>query len=331
MSTDNQHQPNPALWRQILRRNFIQWEPLADFLQLTSEQRKQILSRSQFPLNLPLRLAEKIKKGTLDDPILRQFLPTIEETKHSLGFVNDPVGDQCARKSEKLLHKYQGRVLIVCTSACAMHCRYCFRQKFDYPTAKTSFHEELNTISSDSTIQEVLLSGGDPLSLSDQVLHDLLRGIAKIPHIRRIRFHTRFPIGIPERIDESFMKIFHDIPQQIVFVTHANHARELDEDVLNHLKKLRLLGITLLNQAVLLRGVNDHVLTLKELCEKLVDNGIGPYYLHQLDRVQGAAHFEVPERDGITLIKELAKLVPGYALPRYVREIAGEPAKTILA
>lgn len=327
----DQNQSTPALWRQILRRNFTQWEPLADFLMLNPVQRKQILSRPHFPLNLPMRLAEKVTKGSLDDPILRQFLPTIEETKQSLGFVNDPVGDQCARKTEKLLHKYHGRVLLVCTSACAMHCRYCFRQKFDYAVTKNSFSEELTAISSDSSIQEVLLSGGDPLSLSDQVLHDLLMGLAAIPHLKRIRFHTRFPIGIPERIDDNFLNIFRDIPQQIVFVTHANHPRELDEVVLSHLKRLRMIGMTLLNQAVLLRGVNDNVSTLKQLCETLVNNGIGPYYLHQLDRVQGAAHFEVTEQEGIALIQELSKLLPGYALPRYVREIAGEPAKTVLA
>lgn len=321
---------SPAPWRQILRSNFTSWEVLADYLELSQEQQKSILAKAHFPLNLPLRLAKKIAKRTLDDPILRQFLPTIDEEKKHPLFVQDPVGDQACRIKSKLLHKYEGRVLLVCTSACAMHCRYCFRQNFDYDVTNFTFIEELEIIAKDPSIHEVILSGGDPLSLPDRTLQNLLEELAQIPHIRRIRFHTRFPIGIPERIDQQFLSLLSKIPCQIWFIIHTNHARELDEEIFTHLKRLQQLGVVLLNQSVLLRGVNDNVEVLKQLCETLVDHGILPYYLHQLDRVQGAAHFEVSEEEGRYLIQEIAKQLSGYAIPKYVREIAGAPGKTLL-
>jgi EF-P beta-lysylation protein EpmB len=319
---------SPPLWRQILRTNFIKWHELADFLGLSPEQRNRIDSKPGFPLNLPRRLAEKIAKQTLEDPILRQFLPTIEEKRQTLGFVSDPVGDSLCSRSSKLLHKYHGRVLLVCTSACAMHCRYCFRQQFDYDTGHPGFSNEIELIRQDTTLQEVILSGGDPLSLSDQVLESLLQELALIPHVRRIRFHTRFPIGIPERIDGPFLAILENVPKQIWFIVHANHPEECDPDVLAALKRIQKLGIPVCNQAVLLKGVNDDVDTLCRLCEKLTDHGILPYYLHQLDKVQGAAHFEVSEAEGLMLIKKLTARLPGYGVPKYVKEIAGEPAKT---
>lgn len=321
---------SPAPWRQILRNNFTQWEKLADYLELKQHQRESILPKSHFPLNLPLRLAQKIAKGNLHDPILKQFLPTIEEKKQHPLFVTDPVADHSFRVKSKLLHKYNGRVLLVCTSACAMHCRFCFRQNFNYDVTDQSFTNELEIIARDPSIHEVILSGGDPLSLSDLTLKKLLTEIAHIPHIRRIRFHTRFPIGIPERIDADFLALLQEAPCQIWFIIHTNHPQELDDEIFAHLKALQKLGIVVLNQAVLLRGVNDNAETLKQLCELLVDHGIFPYYLHQLDRVQGASHFEVGEEEGVSLIEEIAKQLPGYAVPKYVREIPGEPNKTPL-
>lgn len=317
-------------WQHVLRQNFTQWNLLADFLELTQDQQKSILAKPQFSLNLPLRLAQKITKGTLDDPILRQFLPTEQEVQITEGFEQDPVGDQSCRKASKLLHKYEGRVLLVCTSACAMHCRYCFRQNFEYDVVDKTYSQEIEMISQDTSLHEVILSGGDPLSLPDRILKNLLESISAIPHIRRVRFHTRFPIGIPERIDSEFLAIIKAIPQQILFVIHANHAFELDADVLAGLKELQKLGVVVLNQAVLLHGVNDTIESQKDLCERLVDHGILPYYLHQLDRVQGAAHFEVPESEGRLLIEALKQQLPGYAIPKYVREIAGKPSKTSL-
>jgi EF-P beta-lysylation protein EpmB len=319
-----------AIWKQILRKNFVNPSILADFLELDEMQRKQLLLNPRFVLNLPYRLAQKIKKGTLNDPILKQFLPTVEETNVAFDFVDDPVGDTKCRIGSKLLHKYEGRILLVCTSACAMHCRYCFRQHFDYETTSKGFEEEIRIIKEDSSIHEVILSGGDPLSLDDRVLRQLFESLAAIPHIKRVRFHTRFPIGIPERIDASFLSLLESFPFQFWFVIHTNHPQELDEEVLKALKEVQKRGVPVLNQFVLLKGVNDEIAILKELCEKLADHGIYSYYMHQLDRVQGAAHFEVSEERGKELVQELAKNLPGYAVPRYVREISGMPSKTPL-
>lgn len=208
-----------------------------------------------------------------------------------------------------------------------MHCRYCFRQHFAYG-ASANFQKELTAIAQDHSLHEVILSGGDPLSLPDETLKGLLDTLSSYAHIKRIRFHTRFPIGIPERIDGSFLNVIAACPKQIYIVLHCNHARELDEEIFDRVKALQRSGCVLLNQAVLLKGVNDQAAALQQLAEALADQGILFYYLHQLDRVAGAAHFEVAESDGQRLVAEIAKRLPGYAVPKYVREIAGEPHKT---
>lgn len=318
---------SPPLWKQILRTNFTDPSRLAHFLELDEIQRRQIIDRPRFILNLPLRLAKKIPKRTLEDPILKQFLPTVEEHISSTRYSMDPVGDGPCRISGKLLHKYQGRMLLVCTSACAMHCRYCFRKHFDYSTDVQLFDNELKIILEDESVNEIILSGGDPLSLDDRVLENLLTRLAAIPHIKKVRFHTRFPIGIPERLDQAFIGLLQSIPLQFWFVIHVNHPRELDSDVLAALKFLQKVGIPILNQFVLLKGINDDIKVLEELCGTLVDHGIMPYYMHQLDHVQGASHFEVSEAEGKLLEDELTKRLPGYAVPRYVKEIPGMPSK----
>lgn len=317
-------------WRQIQRENFNQWKPLVEFLQLDAENAREVLHKCDFPLNLPRRLAEKIEKNNLDDPILRQFVPLQEEKVATSAFCADPVGDSLSQKTTKLLHKYVGRALLLCSSACAMHCRFCFRQKFPYETEQKLFGPELDLIAQDSTLEEIILSGGDPLSLSDQMLGDLLHDLSSIPHVQRIRFHTRFPIGIPERIDASFLAILTRTKAQIIFTVHINHPKELDKEVIDRLKKIQKLGIPVLNQAVLLKGVNDNLLTLKSLFETLINAGIIPYYLHQLDQVQGSAHFKVDEEIGLYLLEQLRASLPGYAIPQYVREIAGRPSKTVI-
>lgn len=316
-------------WQSILRQNFTCWQKLADFLQLTDAQRAGILPSTKFALHLPLRLAQKIRKGTLDDPILRQFLPIHAETVMTAGFGCDSVGDVPAQCTPKLLKKYEGRVLLICTSACAMHCRYCFRQHYDYDVGQPGvFEPELEFIRNDPTVHEVILSGGDPLSLPNRVLKQLLTALAAMTHVRRIRWHTRFPIGIPERIDAELLTILQSVPQTHWVVVHVNHPDELDADVIAALGQLRRMGAVVLNQAVLLKGVNDNIDTLTALSEKLVDSGILPYYLHQLDRTQGVAHFEVPLEQGRALIAELMTRIAGYAVPKYVQEIAGERHKT---
>ncbi|MCX6989837.1 MAG: KamA family radical SAM protein [Chlamydiae bacterium] len=319
---------SPSPWRLAQRKNFTDWKTLAHFLELDTSHYAKIVEIAHFPLNLPLRLAEKIEKNSFDDPILRQFLPIIEEGTQVEGFTIDPVGDLSARKGDKLLHKYEGRALLITTSACAMHCRYCFRRNFPYENQDKTFTEELEILQNDHSIKEIILSGGDPLSLSNELLRSLLTRLGEIPHITKIRFHSRFPIGIPERIDEEFLTLLAELPKQVIFIIHSNHPRELDEDVLGSLKKLQKLGIPILNQSVLLKGVNDSFETMKELLEKLIDNGILPYYLHQLDRAEGVSHFETSEEFGKDLLAQLAKVLPGYAIPRYVREIAGKNSKT---
>ncbi|MEN9344372.1 MAG: Lysine 2,3-aminomutase [Chlamydiota bacterium] len=315
------------MWKQTLRKNFTSWEKLASFLNIDPS---SILKKTPFSLNLPLRLAEKIEKGRLDDPILLQFLPSTQELNTSPLFSRDPVSDASFRTAPKLLHKYQGRALILVSSACAMHCRYCFRRHFPYETEVKGFESELNEVASDLTLSEIILSGGDPLSLSNETLSSLFKQIDLIPHIKRIRFHTRFPVGIPERIDDSFLTLLRNSNKQILFIIHINHPKECDDTLFAYLKEIQKLGIPILSQSVLLNKVNDDLDTLETLCLTLIDHGILPYYLHQLDRVDGAAHFEVTEEKGRSLILELRKRLPGYAVPQYVKEEAHAPHKTPL-
>ncbi len=317
-------------WREIQKRNFTDIEKLISFLELDESMVSKVLKHPKFPLNLPERLAQKIQKKTLNNPILRQFLPLVDETKIEKEFLADPVSDLCFLKQKKLLHKYTGRALLLCSSACAMHCRFCFRQNFPYETEEKLFTKELEEIRQDPSISELILSGGDPLSLSNRSLQELFLHIKTIPHIKRLRFHSRFPIGIPERIDEEFLAILQTSPLQIYFILHCNHPQELDADVCLALKKIQRTAVPVLNQAVLLKGVNDDLPTLHSLFSTLINEGILPYYLHQLDKVQGSSHFEVEEKVGLALIAELKKSLPGYGVPRYVREIAGEESKTEL-
>jgi len=314
------------LWRQIQRDNFRHWQTLAEFLELDLD--KPFFSHPHFPLNLPRRLAEKIQKGTLDDPILTQFFPHQKENISASGFLSDPVEDTAFRITYRLLKKYAGRVLLMPTSTCAMHCRYCFRQNYPYHKSPGDFSKELDAIANDLSIHEVILSGGDPLSLSDRKLKALIEGLSAISHIKLLRFHTRFPIGIPERITDSFLETLENTRLQTFFLLHTNHPRELDDDVLAAMKKIQKQGVPVLTQTVLARGVNNDFETLKELCLKLAEHGIVPYYLHQLDKVQGAAHFEVSTQAGLKLIQKLREALPGYAVPNYVQEIPSQKSKT---
>jgi EF-P beta-lysylation protein EpmB len=316
-------------WKQVLRKSFTKLDALLQFLEIQEEDRKKIIQRSNFPLLVPLRLAEKMQKSCLDDPIFKQFVPTVEENHVQSNFFTDPVQDHLSRKSSHLLQKYNHRVLLLPTQACAMHCRYCFRQNFSYEKPY-DYANEIAIIQNDPTIHEVILSGGDPLSLNDDVLMHLMHRIDSISHVKVIRFHSRFVIGVPERISTDLLKFFQSIKKQIVFIIHSNHEKELDEEVLSSLKKLQNLGIPIMCQTVLLKGVNDEIETLKALCWKLISHGIIPYYLHQLDQVQGAMHFEVSQEKGLSLIRELRKQLPGYAVFKYVKEVPLEASKTPL-
>jgi lysine 2,3-aminomutase len=318
-----------ATWQEILRENFTSWPRLIDYLQLTAKQQESLHTDAKFPLNLPRRLAEKIVPGTLDDPILRQFLPTVAEMVRRPGFVEDPVQDATFCESEsRLLRKYSGRALLLTTKVCAMHCRFCFRQHYAYQPQEREYAVELKLIAEDPSITEVILSGGDPLSLSNQRLETLFRSLESIDHVKLVRFHTRFPVGIPERIDPQLLKLLAESPLQFWFVLHVNHPTELDDDVIAAMQALQRVGVPVLTQTVLLRGVNDRVEVLKELVERLIFGGIRPYYLHQLDPVAGGGHFEVTREEGLALVEKLRKVVPGYAVPRYVEEIPGKSSKS---
>lgn len=317
-------------WRKIQRENITSLAELIKFLELSKENQDLLYEHPDFILNLPKRLARKIAKNDPTDPLFLQFVPIKQEGVVVPGFEAEPLQDPSFAKERKLLHKYQGRALIVSTGACAVHCRYCFRKNFAYDTTDNSFAKELELIANDSSIQEIILSGGDPLSLSDRVLQELFTNLSSIPHLTRIRFHTRFPMGIPERIDDAFLDVLKGTSKQVWFIIHANHPNEFDDEIWGALGRIQLLGIPVLNQSVLLKGVNDNAAALKTLSELFVDHGVLPYYLHQLDRVEGAAHFEVAEEKGRELVHLLASQLPGFGVPKYVREIPGEPNKTSL-
>lgn len=320
----------PSLWRRIQRTNISQLHELCEFLELSQEDKKRLLAYPRFAINIPRRLAQKMQKGTLHDPIARQFLPLIDENDHSANFCQEPVQDPLFRLAPRTLQKYSQRALIITTSACAMHCRYCFRQNYHYSGSPIGFEADLSHLASDPTIEEVILSGGDPLSLSNEALFRLINSIEKIAHIKRIRIHTRFPIGIPERIDEEFLQRMGDIKLPVWAVIHVNHARELDQEILAALEKWRRQGASLLNQSVLLKGVNDDIDTLETLCRTLVNHSIMPYYLHSLDHVQGAMHYKVDQKIGLELVAQLRARLSGYGVPSYVQEIPGESSKTVI-
>ncbi|OQX05286.1 MAG: EF-P beta-lysylation protein EpmB [Thiothrix lacustris] len=286
----------------------------------------------QFRLLVPHSYIARMKSGDWNDPLLRQVLPLDDELQAVEGFNHDPVGDQHALVADGVLHKYHGRVLLVTTGACAVHCRYCFRRHFPYSDSnpvKGEWEGALAYIRANPDVREVILSGGDPLTLSDERLALFFGQLAEIPHVTRVRFHSRLPVVLPSRIDTGFLQVIAAIPQQVVMVIHANHAQELAaDDVQQALVALHAAGVTLLNQAVLLRGVNDSVQAQVELSESLFAQRVLPYYLHVLDRVAGAAHFEVPEVEAVHLLDAVRQRLPGFLVPKLVREVAGEPAKT---
>ena len=287
----------------------------------------------EFPLRVPHGFVARMHKSDVNDPLLRQVLPLAAEFDNPPGFDNDPVGDLAATTEKGVLHKYHGRGLAVATGACGVHCRYCFRRHFPYRynNAGVDGWESLLTyIQQDDTITEVILSGGDPLTISDRRLAGFTQRLASIPRVKRLRIHSRLPIVIPSRIDDDLLDWIGNARLQVVIVLHANHANEIDHEVGAAARRLRDIGVTLLNQSVLLKGVNDSVTVLARLSETLFEIGILPYYLHLLDRVRGAAHFEVEEPLAVDLITALRRLLPGYLVPRLVREIDGRPAKFIV-
>ncbi len=285
---------------------------------------------SQFALRVPRGFVARMRAGDPHDPLLRQVLPLDDEMRPASGYGLDAVGDGAARTGNGVIQKYRGRALLVATGSCAINCRYCFRRHFPYAeetAARDGWREAVDVIRRDDSIEEVLLSGGDPLSLSDAKLAELTDALAGIPHLRRLRLHSRLPVVLPERIDEGLLAWLGRLPWPVTLVIHANHANEFDGAVDAALRRLRDAGVHLLNQAVLLRGVNDDVDALAALSERGFAAGVLPYYLHQLDRVAGAAHFEVDDARAKGLHADLAARLSGYLVPRLVREIAGDTGK----
>ena len=288
---------------------------------------------AQFPLRVPRGFVARMRHGDPRDPLLRQVLPVLDEDRVVPGFGLDAVGDAQARRGGGVIHKYNGRALLVATGSCAVHCRYCFRRHYPYAedtAAAAGWRQAVALIRGDDSIHEVILSGGDPLSLADHKLAELTDALRGIPHLRRLRIHTRLPIVLPERVDAGLLAWLRGLPWPTTVVVHANHANEFDASVDAAMAALRDAGAALLNQAVLLRGVNDSVDALADLCERGFAAGVLPYYLHQLDRVAGAAHFEVDDAGALALHAALAARLPGYLVPRLVREVAGHPGKTPL-
>ena len=287
-----------------------------------------------FPLRVPRGYVARMRRGDPHDPLLAQVLPTAAEGRETPGFGPDPVGDHAAMTRPGVLHKYHGRVLLTTTGACGIHCRYCFRREFPYAEANPrtgEWHEALEYIAAQADIEEVILSGGDPLSLPDSRLADLVRRIEAIPHVTTLRVHTRMPVVLPERVDDRLCAWVEATRLATVIVLHANHGNEIDPAVAAAAARLAAAKATLLNQSVLLRGVNDDPAAIAELSRRLFAAGVLPYYLHLLDPVRGAAHFEVGADEARELLGAVAGRLPGYLVPRLVREEAGRPGKTPIA
>ncbi len=286
-----------------------------------------------FPLRVPLGFVARMRPRDPLDPLLLQVLPSPAEGLSAPGFGADPVGDLASARSPGLLQKYAGRALLITTGACAIHCRYCFRREYPYAeqsAAASHLESSLEVIAADTSLEEVILSGGDPLVLGEQRLEDLLRAIDSLSHVKRIRLHSRVPVVLPERVDGRLLTLLGSLRSQVVVVIHANHRQEIDAEVNKALRALGKITGPVLNQSVLLRGINDSALVLVDLSRALFGAGVFPYYLHQLDPVAGTAHFAVPDSTAVALIAEVMAQLPGYLVPKLVRETAGKPAKTPL-
>lgn len=286
-----------------------------------------------FGLRVPRAFVSRMRRGDPQDPLLRQVLPLDAEDAEVAGFGPDPVGDFGARggHGEGVLHKYEGRALLVATGSCAVHCRYCFRRHFPYAeetAARDHWSAALQWLRAHPGIDEAILSGGDPLSLSTRKLAEFTDALRLLPQVATLRIHTRLPVVLPARVDGELVAWLAGLPLSKVVVIHANHPQEFDADVDRALRRLRDAGCLLLNQSVLLRGVNDSVETLAALSRRLLRCGVTPYYLHALDPVAGAAHFAIDDAEAVRLVDALRSQLPGYLVPRLVREIAGAASKT---
>jgi EF-P beta-lysylation protein EpmB len=326
--------PQSPAWQREWRESFRDAASLLAFLELDPSRLPELpRTDPAFPIRVPRAYALRMRKGDPDDPLLRQVLALASENDEHPGFTADAVGDAQAQEGPGVLRKYDGRALLVLTGVCAVHCRYCFRREYPYARqapSRAQWEQIYARLGADAGVEEILFSGGDPLSLSDSMLRWHWEQALSLPHVRRVRIHTRLPLVLPARVDDAFLSLVAELAARkpLYLVLHVNHAREIDEAVLAAARALRAAGAILLNQSVLLRGVNDSVEALAALSRRLLDAGVLPYYLHQLDRVRGTHGFEVEETKGLELIEGLRAKLSGYGVPKYVREIQGEASKT---
>lgn len=318
-------------WQEQLATSIRDPKLLLELLELDSSLLDGALKAHQdFPLRVPNAYLQRINKGDINDPLLLQVLPLKNELIDAPGYTADPLGEQSANPIPGLIHKYLGRVLLIVSPNCAINCRYCFRRHFPYQDNKPGRDEwqlAIDYIAKDSSISEVIYSGGDPLAASDKQLLWLTEEIAQISHVKRLRVHTRLPIVIPDRITEQCLNWLTSTRLLTSMVIHSNHPNELDDNVAQALKQLSQAGVTLLNQTVLLSGINNSIETLQQLSERLFQMGVLPYYLHQLDRIKGAAHFEVADQEAKQIVTQLMAQLPGYLVPKLVREVPDSPNK----
>ncbi|AJC50176.1 EF-P beta-lysylation protein EpmB [Coxiella endosymbiont of Amblyomma americanum] len=301
----------------------------ANNLKLLSQQTQKKIT-DQFPLLVPKAFVTRMEKGNPKDPLLLQVLPQKKELVNFPDYQIDPLNEKQSNIMPGLLHKYYGRVLLTLSGACAIHCRYCFRRYFPYKEntpGKRGWSQVFNYLRSNTSVTEVILSGGDPLMIKDDTLIEFISSLEKITHLRRLRIHTRLPIVIPERITDTFLNLLNCTRLLPIIVVHCNHPNEIDKSVIKSLSSLQKTRATLLNQSVLLKDINNKSEVLIRLSEDLFEIGVLPYYLHSLDRVHGAAHFEVSEIEARCLIKKMMKRLPGYLVPKLVRESTSAPAK----
>lgn len=322
-------------WQQQYRDMIRSPEQLWQRLALDPSDRPDIQTAlADFPLRVTEAFVAKMQPGDWDDPLLLQILPQAQELNEQPGYSNDPLQEAASNPLPGLIHKYRGRVLMVTTPACAVHCRYCFRRAFPYNDNRASqddWRAALDYISAHPEINEVILSGGDPLSAPDDYLHQLVDRLAALPQIDTLRLHTRLPLVLPARITGGLIDALTRPQLHTVIVVHANHPNEVDSDTVTALLELKRAGFTLLNQSVLLKGVNDCSKTLTSLSKQLFDCGVLPYYLHVLDKVNGAGHFHVDDAKARQIMQQLLASLPGYLVPRLVREEPGQRSKTPLA
>lgn len=288
---------------------------------------------TSFPLKVTRDFVSRMEKGNPHDPLLQQILPTANELVNVPGYYSDPLHEADVNPVPGLLHKYQSRVLVTLTGACGVNCRFCFRRHFPYEDnnpGRRGWEKIFSYIREHNKINEIILSGGDPLSVSDKLLFQFSKQLSLIPHVKRLRIHTRMPVALPSRVTNELLAWIAEESLDVIMVIHMNHPNEMSQEVSIALKKIREAGATLLNHTVFLKGINDNVDTLSALSEALFSAGVLPYYLHILDKVQGAAHFDIELATAKQLHNDLATHLPGYLVPRLVREDAGRPSKTLL-